>query len=55
MNDSPATKQDLRDAINELKLYVVDRESSWIKWIVGFQLTYFVVTIGVAFVTGHVK
>jgi hypothetical protein len=51
----PATKQDLKDAINELKIYIVERESSWLKWVVGFQLTYFVVTITVAFIAAHIK
>jgi hypothetical protein len=44
----PATKQDIRDAINELKLYVVERESAWIKWVIGIQITYFVITVTVA-------
>lgn len=47
----PITKDDLKDFatkqdINELKLYIVDRETSWLKWVVGFQLTYFAITLG---------
>jgi hypothetical protein len=41
----PATKQDIRDAINELKLYIVERESAWIKWIIGIQISYFIITL----------
>jgi hypothetical protein len=51
----PATRQDIKDAISELKLFVVDRENSWIKWILGIQITYFVITITVAFVAAHIK
>jgi hypothetical protein len=52
---NPATKQDIEDAIDELKLYVVERESAWIKWVLGIQITYFVITITVAFVAAHIK
>jgi hypothetical protein len=51
----PATKQDIKDAIDELKLYLVDRESAWIKWVLGIQITYFVITITVAFIAAHIK
>jgi hypothetical protein len=45
----PATKQDLDSAIQELKLYIVAREIGWLKWVVGFQLTYFAITIAAMF------
>jgi hypothetical protein len=52
----PATKQDIEHAINELKIYIVERESAWLKWVIGFQLTYFAITIGAMFfITEHVK
>jgi hypothetical protein len=51
----PATKQDVKEAIDGLKLYLVDRENSWIKWVLGIQITYFVITITVAFVAAHIK
>ncbi len=56
----PATKQDvervIKDAISELKIYIVERESNWLKWIVGFQLSYFAVVIGVVyFAVAHLK
>ena len=51
----PATKQDLVNAINELKLYVVEREIAWLKWIVGIQISYLVITVSVAFVMGRFK
>ena len=47
-----ATKQDITD----LKLYIVERESAWLKWVVGFQLTYFAVTIAAMFfIVEHIK
>ena len=45
----PATKEDVERAIRELKLYIVDREIGWLKWVVGFQLTYFAITIASMF------
>ena len=51
----PATKQDVKAAIDELKLYLVDRENAWIKWVLGIQITYFVITITVAFIAAHIK
>jgi hypothetical protein len=53
--DQAATKQDIDNAISELKLYIVERESGWLKWIVGIQITYFAITITVAFVASHIK
>lgn len=48
----PATKQDLLD----LKLYIVERESTWLKWVVGFQLTYFAATLAAMFfIVEHVR
>ena len=48
----PATKQDLLD----LKLYIVERESNWLKWVVGFQLTYFAATLAAMFfIVEHVR
>jgi hypothetical protein len=52
----PATKHDIDSAISELKLYVVERESEWLKWVVGFQLTYFAITIAAMFfIVEHLK
>jgi hypothetical protein len=51
----PATRQDIKDAIGELKLFVVERENAWLKWVLGIQITYFVITITVAFVAAHIK
>jgi hypothetical protein len=45
----PATKQDLDDAIKDLKFFVVDREIRWLKWIIGIQLAYFAITIAAMF------
>ena len=44
----PATKQDIKDAISELKVFVVERENGWLKWVLGIQITYFIITITVA-------
>ena len=51
----PVTKQDLKAALDELKVYIVERENSWIKWVLGIQITYFVVTITVTFIAAHIK
>ena len=52
----PATKQDLDSAISELKLYIVDREIGWLRWVVGFQLSYFAITIAAMFfIVEHMK
>jgi hypothetical protein len=45
----PATKQDVKDAVNELKLYIERNENSWLRWLVGIQLTYFAITLGVVY------
>jgi hypothetical protein len=45
----PATKQDLESAVQDLKVYIVEREIGWLKWVVGFQLTYFAITIASMF------
>lgn len=45
----PATRQDLRDAITDLKLYVVEREVTAIRWFVGIQVTYTTIIIGVMY------
>jgi hypothetical protein len=43
----PATKQDVESAIGELKVYILDREISAIRWFVGVQLTYFTLVMGI--------
>jgi hypothetical protein len=63
----PATKQDLDSAIDgaerriekkldELKAWMLDREVASIRWFVGTQVAYFVITLGAMyFIAGHVK
>lgn len=52
----PATKADLDAAIAELKIYVERNENSWLRWLVGIQLTYFAITIGAMFfIAEHVR
>jgi hypothetical protein len=43
MNE-PATKQDLQEAIGQLKVWMLERESASIRWFVGTQIAYFIVT-----------
>ena len=43
----PATKLDVVSAIAELKLYILEREVSAVRWFVGIQLTYFTLVMGV--------
>lgn len=53
---NPLTKADLDHAIAELKIYIVERESLWLKWVVGFQLSYFAIVIAAMFfITEHIK
>jgi hypothetical protein len=44
--DQPATKQDLKDAIGELKVWILEREVQSIRWFVTLQLAYFTFTMG---------
>jgi hypothetical protein len=42
----PATKQDLQDAVSALKQWMLEREVQSIRWFVGTQLAYVVITLG---------
>jgi hypothetical protein len=56
MSTDPATKQDVQDAIADLKQWMLEREIGWLKWVVGFQLTYFAITIAsMFFIAEHVR
>jgi len=45
MNDQPATKQDLLEAIADLKIWILKREM-WIAFaFLGVQITYFSITL----------
>jgi len=53
MTDDPATKQDIEAAerrlekkLDELKAWMLDREIASIRWLVGTQIAYFVITLG---------
>jgi hypothetical protein len=52
MNEA-ATKQDLKDAIAELRQWMLEREVTTIRWAVGLffaiQLSYFALTLGVVY------
>jgi hypothetical protein len=49
----PATKQDVKDAVSELKQWILEREVTTIRWAVGLflgiQLSYFALTLGVVY------
>jgi len=63
----PATKQDLDRAIegaerrletkiDQLKSWMLEREVASIRWFVGTQVAYFVITLGAMyFIAGHVS
>lgn len=52
----PATKQDLLDVRNELKQWMLEREVASIRWFVGTQVAYFVITLGAMyFIAQHIK
>jgi hypothetical protein len=59
----PMTKQDglelekrLETKIDQLKAWMLEREVQSIRWFVGTQLAYVVLTIGAMyFIVGHVK
>ena len=61
MSDT-ATKQDLEDVerrletkIDQLRIWMLNREVQAIRWFVGTQLAYVVIVIGaVYFIVGHV-
>jgi hypothetical protein len=55
-SSDPMTKQDGLDLESRLKLFIVERENAWVKWIVGIQITYFAITLAaVWFIVGHIK
>lgn len=51
----PATKQDVKDAISELREFIREREVQSIRWFVGTQITYFAMTlVAVWLMVGHI-
>ena len=57
MNE-PATKEDVQNAIGELRLALIDREVKSIRWFIatflGAQIAYFAITLGaVYFMLAH--
>ena len=53
MSSDPATKEDVEQAerrlekkLDELKAWMLDREVASIRWFVGTQVTYFIITLG---------
>ena len=45
MNDSPATKEDLKELERDLKQFILEREVQSIRWFVGTQIAYFAITL----------
>lgn len=57
---NPATKQDVDTAIAvaiaDLKTYIERNENSWLRWLVGIQLSYFAIVIAAMFfIVEHIK
>jgi hypothetical protein len=48
--DSPATRRDLERAVDQLRLWLLEREVMSLRWFVGTQLAYFAVTLGAVWV-----
>jgi hypothetical protein len=55
----PATKQDVIDAIGELRLALIDREVKSIRWFIatflGAQIAYFAITLSAVYFLVHFK
>jgi hypothetical protein len=56
MMSEPATKTDLDLAIRDLRQFILEREVTAIRWIIGLQITYFFGTLAaVWFMLAHYK
>ena len=56
MHPDYITKHDLDLAISDLRQFILEREASWLRWIVTLQITYFFGTLAaVWFVIAHSK
>jgi hypothetical protein len=58
-DQTPATKRDVQDAINELRLALIDREVKSIRWFIatflGAQIAYFAITLSAVYFLLHSK
>jgi hypothetical protein len=58
-DQTPATKRDVQDAINELRLALIDREVKSIRWFIatflGAQIAYFAITLSAVYFLLHAK
>jgi hypothetical protein len=56
-DQAPATKRDIQDAINELRLALIDREVKSIRWFIatflGAQIAYFAITLSAVYFLLH--
>lgn len=54
MNSEPATKQDIEEAVKQLRRFILEREVQSIRWFVGTQVAYFAITLSaVYFLIAH--
>jgi hypothetical protein len=55
----PATKQDVVDAIRDLRLALIDREIKSIRWFIatflGAQIAYFAITLSAVYFLLHFR
>jgi hypothetical protein len=54
MNE-PATKDDVKEAVRDLRLFILDREVKSIRWMVGTQIAYFAITLSAVYFLIHFK
>ena len=58
MNE-PATKEDVQNAIGELRLALIDREVKSIRWFIatflGAQIAYFAITLSAVYFLIHFR
>jgi len=58
-DQTPATKRDLQDAIDELRLALIDREVKSIRWFIatflGAQIAYFAIMLCAVYFLLHSK
>jgi hypothetical protein len=51
----PATKDDLKDLLKDLWLWMLEREVKMIRWMVGTQIAYFAITLSAVYFLIHFK
>jgi uncharacterized membrane protein YjdF len=51
----PATKEDLKENIQQLRQWMLEREVKTIRWMVGTQVAYFAITLSAVYFLIHFK